>query len=91
VPGCGLSWLIRKVEASLDPVKPVVDAIESSTDFGAELGAIALQMRQMPLHRREAEALLALFRPHLRHVGTDGAQKLDDEVFRFGRHDPNLR
>jgi hypothetical protein len=86
-----LSGLIRKVEATLDPVEPVMDAIESSTDFGAELGTVALQMRQMPLDRGKAHALFALFRPHLRHVGTDGAQQLDDEVFGFGRHDTNLR
>jgi len=83
-----LGGLIRKVEA---PLHPVMDAIEPAADLGAELCAVALQMCQMPLDRRKADALLALFRPHLRHVGTDGAQKLDDEVFRFGRHAMNLR
>ncbi|HMG49995.1 MAG TPA: hypothetical protein VK597_05335, partial [Inquilinus sp.] len=91
MPGCDLSGLIRKVEAPLDPVEAIVDAIESSADFGTELGAVALQMRQMPLDRRKADALLALFRPHFRHVGADGAQKLDDEAFGFGRHGTNLR
>ncbi len=68
-----------------------MDTIEPSADLGAELGTVALQMRQMTFDRCKMDALLALFRPHLRHVGADGAQKLDDEVFRFGRHDPNLR
>lgn len=68
-----------------------MDPIEPATDFRAELGAVALKMRQMSLDCGKSDALLALFRPHLGHVGTDGTQELDDEIFGFHRHGMNLR
>lgn len=86
-----LSGLVRKVEAPLDAVEPVMDAIEPTADFGTELGAVALQMRQMPLDRGKADALLALFRPHLRHVGTNGARRSSANIsapLRTGSSDP---